>query len=400
MADLPEVPAQQERFAIVGLGVADLHYHPEHSPRTMQTEAVRLAIEDAGLRPQDVDGAINCRGEGGLAARGIWTDAFPRILGLPVNFYFSVSRGGAVATIGLVIATRFLQLGLANYVAIAYAGDHLTQWRKRRPEGRMHDARPGLWGAPFGDLTAVSHHSFFASRHMYEYGTTSKQLGAIAVAERQWGCLNPSAQMYLRPITIEHHQNSPWVAWPYHLLDMCLVSDGGTAVIVTTAERAKACRKPPIYIMGVGFGEAMRKLWWDKENYTQLDVQNAKDAAFRQAGIGVKDVDIALLYDCFTSEVLFQLEGYGWCGKGEGGLFVEAGNIAPGGTIPVNTGGGLLSSYHHLDFTGLAEAIVQLRKEAGARQVSDPEIALVSGHGGEILQPGMCSIHSALILRS
>ncbi|MBI4331547.1 MAG: thiolase family protein, partial [Chloroflexi bacterium] len=121
-------------------------------------------------------------------------------------------------------------------------------------------------------------------------------------------------------------------------------------------------------------------------------------AAFRMAGIELKDIHVAELYDCFTSEVLFQLEDYGWCKKGEGGPFAAAGNIGPGGTIPVNTGGGMLSSHHHSGFTPLAEAIIQVRGEGGARQVKGAEIALATGHGGEVLGPGMCSSHSCIIL--
>jgi len=218
------------------------------------------------------------------------------------------------------------------------------------------------------------------------------------VSQRKWAQLNPQAQMYGRPMTIEDHQNSPVLVHPYHLFDICQVSDGAVAFILTTADRAKDRPKPPVYVMGIGFGEAIEKLWWEKKNYTHLAVESAKQQAFEQAGIRLEDIDLAQLYDCFTGEVMFQLEDYGWCQKGEGGLFAEGGHIAPGGDIPVNTGGGLLSAYHYGDLTGLSEAMLQLRGEAGERQVKDAEICLVSGHGGEILSPGMCSIHSSLIL--
>ncbi len=388
----------RDQFAIVGLGKTRMGRWPHTTGRALQAEAARLAIEDAGLTREDIDGTIHVKGETGSRSSYNWTDAYPRVLGLPAKFYFSIGRGGAGATYAIAAAMGFLQMGIAKYIMIAYgteawSGSHIAN----RSTGSAE--RPGAWGPPFGAVRAVSDHAFFAARHMHEYGTTSRQLGAIAVAERAWAGMNPAACMYGKPITIEDHQKSPLVVWPYHLLDMSLQTDGGSAIILTTAERARALKKPPVYVMGIGCGEAMRKLWWDKGNYTQLDVAPAKADAFRQAGVELRDIDVALLYDCFTGEVLFQLEDYGWCKKGEGGSFVEAGNTAPGGTIPVNTGGGLLSSHHHIDFTGVSEAIIQLRREAGARQVKDAEICLVSGHGGEILRPGMCSLHSTLILR-
>ena len=151
-------------------------------------------------------------------------------------------------------------------------------------------------------------------------------------------------------------------------------------------------------IVGLGFGDHARQQWWDKTNYTQLDVAPAKEAAFKQAGIQLEDIDCAQFYDCFTAEVVFQIEDYGWCKKGQGGPFAAEGAMAPGGIIPVNTGGGMLSGYYLFDYTGLAEAVVQLRGEGGARQVKDAEIALVTGHGGEMVIPGMCSTHACAIL--
>jgi acetyl-CoA acetyltransferase len=201
-------------------------------------------------------------------------------------------------------------------------------------------------------------------------------------------------------MTLEDHQSSPIVVAPFHMLDVCLQSDGGTAFLVTTAERAKDLQKPPVPILGVGFGEQMADLWWEKKHYTTLAVKQARDAAFGMAGIELKGVSFQQLYDCFTSEVLIQLEDYGWCGKGEGGPFVREGHLGPKGDVPVNTGGGLLSSHHFGSMTGFAEAVRQLRHEAGARQVPNATVGTVSGHGGEVVSGGMCSIHSTLVLGS
>jgi acetyl-CoA acetyltransferase len=233
---------------------------------------------------------------------------------------------------------------------------------------------------------------------MAEYGTTSRQLGMVNVQQRAWACMNPEAKMYGRPITIEDHQASPIVVDPYHLLDICLISDGAIAFILTTAERARDCAKTPVAILGQGFGEVSSSLWFENKHFTHMAVAPAKAQAFGQAGLTIDDVDCAQLYDCFAAEVMFQLEDYGWCKKGEGGAFLETSPIGPGGSIPVNTSGGLLSCYHVGDMTGMAEAIRQVRGECGERQVEDCEVALTTGHGGELLSPGMCSIHSATLL--
>lgn len=392
----------KNKFAIVGLGVTQVGQLPGKTPRMLECESARLAIEDAGLRPVDIDAAIQAESDPGSGMRLRYDDAFPRMMGLPVNLYVpSVGRGGEVAILAITLATQLLNLGIAKYVLVAGARDDWSRSHKPREPGMRGQEfleKAGIWGGPLGCVTAASMHSFFATRHMYEYGTTSQQLGAVAVAERSWACLNPAASMYGRPITIEDHQESPLVVWPYHLLDICLVSDGGTAFVVTTADRARDLRKPPVYIMGIGFGDHAQKLWWDKTNYTTLPVQTAKEVAFATAGIELKDIDVAQLYDCFTSELIFQLEDYGWCRKGEGGPFVEEGHIAPSGDIPVNTGGGLLSSHHLGNLTCLAEGVIQMRGEGGDRQVKDVEVGLVTGHGGELLSGQMCSIHSTLIL--
>lgn len=389
-----------KQLAVVGLGVV-AGPHPGTSQRMMAAEAARLAIEDAGLSRDDIDGAIDLRRTGGGGDRASYTDAFPRVLGLPINFYFQVGRGGALAGLGAAVATSFLERGIATHVCLTGAVDDWSKAqasKKQGQRGMAHADKEGYWGKPLGDLRAVSHHSWMAARHMAVYGTTSEQLGAISVQQRAWACRNPEAKMYGRPIELKDHQESPLVVEPYHLLDISLISDGAVSFVLTTADRAADCAKPPVYVAGQGFGEVAAELWWEKKNFTHMAVAPARDQAFGTAGIQLSDVDCAELYDCFTAEVLFQLEDYGWCGKGEGGSFVGEGNIGPGGTIPVNTGGGLLSCYHLGDLTGWAEAVRQLRGEAGDRQVRDCHVALSTGHGGELLSPGMCSIHTSTVL--
>jgi acetyl-CoA acetyltransferase len=329
--------------------------------------------------------------------------AFARVLNLPVNLYVeNVGRGGEYAAQALMIAMQLLDLGVAEYVVCAGARDdwsrsHAARERAGR-RGQSYLPKANLMAPLFGG-NAATYHALLASRHMHEFGTTSAQFGAVAVAQRQWANRNPSAYMHDRPLSLDDHQQSQVVVWPYHLYDICLQSDGGTAFVVTTRDRARDLAAPPVYVAGIGFGEQMSTLWWDKANYTTLAVRSARDTAFRQAGIALSDVDVAQLYDCFTGEVVIQLEDYGWCGKGEGGAFASEMRTAPGGMIPVNTGGGLLSAHHLGNLTGFAEAVIQLRGRGGARQVPGARTALVSGHGGEVLSGQICSIHSSVVLR-
>lgn len=385
------------RFAVAGIGVVG-HRVPDRTARALQVEAVRLAIEDAGLRREDIDGAIHVASDSSSEVLPTWSDAFPRILGLPTKFYIPMGRGGAMVAQSVVMATQMLHLGIAAYVVVAYGA---TDWQRRRARSSGKTTqkleKTGVWGLPYGDSSAAGHHAFFMSRHMHEFGTTSEHLGAVAVQQRVFANGNPDANMYGRPLTIEDYLASPYLVEPYRALDMCQVSDTGIAFILTTAERARDLRKPPVYLLGVGFGEAIEHLWWEKANYTRLAVESAKRAAFEQAGLTLADVDIAQLYDCFTGEVILQVEDYGWCGKGEGGPFIHGGNTGPAGAIPINTGGGLLSAYAGADLPLLVETVVQLRGEGGARQKTGARVGLMSGHGGEMLKPGMCSTHATAL---
>jgi len=391
----------RNRIAVVGLG--EVHPPQGMSQRMSASEAARLAIADAGLKTSDIDGAIDLRRTGGGGDRASYSDPFTRFGGITnAQFYFTIGRGGALAGLATAAATGFLDRGLAKYVLCVAAVDDWSkaeESKKHGHRGMSHAEKEGYWGKALGDLRAASHHSWMAARHMAEYGTTSEQLGAISVAQRQWAGLNPTAKMYGRPITIEDHQNSPWVVEPYHRLDCSLISDGAIAFILTTEDRAKDLKQQPVYVSGQGFGEVNDGLWWEKKNLTHMAVPKARDTAFAQAGITLDDIDTAQLYDCFTGEVLLQLEDYGWAEKGTGGKYVASGATAPGGDgIPVNTGGGLLSNWHLGDAVGFAEAVTQLRGHAGDRQVKDAKVALSTGHGGELVSPSMCSIHTTTIL--
>ena len=238
---------------------------------------------------------------------------------------------------------------------------------------------PGTYGRPvgtdaaYGMIGAPGGYAMIAQRHMTEFGTTSEQLGAVAVSTRGWASKNPNAHKR-DPLTLEDHQASRYVTWPLHLLDCCLVSDGGAAVVVTSADRARHLRKPPVYVMGIG----QHHIAWDLPHRPTLTTSGAKisgEKAFRMAGIGPGDIDVCEIYDCFTIVPIITLEDYGFCAKGEGGAFVADGRTGPDGSLPMNTGGGLLSESGMAGMQLLVEGVRQLRGECGDRQVKGAETA-------------------------
>jgi acetyl-CoA acetyltransferase len=402
-------PALRDRFAIVGCALTPTARDgaPGLSPLQLEAWAARLAIEDAGLRPADIDGAIHTM----MATPhppSQWNDTYSRTLGLRPNFYLNISRGGQTAHNGILLATQALSLGLATHVVVACG----LAGRAGAPTRGTTDATTadvGLSMAEFlstglgvlgfdAGATAGTFHGFYASRHMHEFGTTAEQLGAVAVAARQWACLNPDARYYGRPTTLDEYLASPYIVEPLRIMDCCMRSDMGGALVLTTAERAGDLRRPPVYIKGLGLGDQAREQWWEKTHYTQVDAAFAAATAFREADVTLKDIDVAEWYDCFTTEMIFYAEDYGLCEKGEGGAFVESGALAPGGAFPTNTHGGLLSGMYLFDYPPVVEAVRQLRGEAGDRQVADVELAMTNGHGGEMVLPGMCAAHATMVL--
>lgn len=385
----------RDRFAIVGVGITPTArtHAAGRSSQEMEAWAVKLALEDAGLSAHEVDGAVH-------AVAGEESDSYSRKLGLRPNFFINVGRG--TATIASVLfATQAIATENATCVAVSLT---TMLWSAAHAEA---GAGAGLVGRLQGGLvdmgwTAVpgagAIHALYASRHMHEFGTTHEQLGSIALANRAWANLNPEARFYERPMTMDDYLGSRWVLHPLRLFDHCVTSDMGVAVIVTTAERARDLRPSPVYIKGIGLGDAAREAWWDKTNVIRTDARHARDVAFAQAGVAIEDIDVAEIYDSFTPEMLLQVEDYGWCEKGEGGPFFESGATAPGGKHPMNTNGGLLSGYHCGDGGPVVESVRQLRGECDARQVAGAEVALASQSGGGMVTPWTVPIHGTLVL--
>jgi acetyl-CoA acetyltransferase len=370
--------AAKPATAIVGVAESDLGAVSHQHPLRMMAQASLAALADAGLELRDIDGLI--------------TAGFPTVmptldlaeyLALEPSYVESTDIGGGSFEMHVAQADAAIQAGLCDTVLITYASTQ-RQDRSRNLGGapeppytfRMQFERDSAMPSPIGAYALA------ANRHMHEFGTTSEQLAEVAVATRRWAALNPKA-FKREPITITDVLESPIICSPLHLLDCCLVTDGGGAIVITSKERAQDLRQPPISVLGYG------------QRITHANISLAPDlvrtgavesgtAAFSMAGLSRSDVDIAQIYDSFTITVLLSLEDLGFCRKGEGGAFVENGRTAPGGAFPLNTSGGGLS-YCHPGMLGLlllVEAVRQLRHEAGDRQVEDADIALCHGTGG------------------
>src|SRR5487761_1799874 len=403
------VPASPAGAAIAGLGLTELGKVYGRSSRQLAAEAVRLAAADAGLALSDLDGLLVCPGIAGSVldvglAQGLGLRDL-RLLSV-INAY-GASAGAAVAVAALAVTS-----GSASAVACVFAD---TPLQASRPAGATFglrtgagqagagqagagqaDTRPRWYGlsglaAGFGYRSVTAEYALAARRHMARYGTTSEQLGAVAVAQRAWAAGNPRAQ-FREPLTIARHQASRWIVEPLHLLDCCLVSNGAIAVVVTTADRARGLRRPPVHIWGWGQGHPGHQLERDSEFGLRTGAAIAGPAAMAMAGIGPGDVTMCQIYDCYTYTVIVTLEDYGFCAKGDGGPFAASGVLAPGGSLPVNTGGGQLSSHYMWGFTPLSEAVIQARGDGGARQATASDVILVSGNGGILAH------HSTLIL--
>jgi acetyl-CoA acetyltransferase len=387
------------RPVIAGLGLTEMGAVYGRSATSFATDAVRLAASDAGMSLSDIDGLLTSNGTSGGVGLGLQRD-----LGLHDLRLLSEMQGfGSTAGSMVQFASMAVQSGMAEAVACVFADAPLRPGRsagdvygaRRRPEaltvkpgGSSEEPapKPTLHGwsgllISAGAIGANSLYALAARRHMNRFGTTTDDLGAIAVAQREWAALSPLATKR-DPITLDDHRNSRLIADPFRLLDCCLVSNGGVAIIVTSEERAADLRQPPVYVNGWAQCHPGGLFEHDEDFGIVTGAARSGPEALAMAGLKLGDVDVAELYDCYTFTVLVSLEDYGFCAKGEGGAFVSSGAIGPNGRLKVNTGGGQLSGYYMWGMTPLSEAIIQVRGQGGDRQVGRHDVALVSGNGG------------------
>lgn len=375
------------KYAIVGIGETEVGKRPEATTNSLHLEAIRLCLDDCGLDASQVDGFLT--NQPLTDAHRSYAVRLAHMAGINPNFATDLALGGATPVAMIQNAVLALEAGMANYVVCVHA-------RKRATP----DPVPGFpirsgdehWEHPWGHFSAVAGHAFAATRHMHDFGTSSEDLGQIAVSTRKHACMNQNATMR-KPMTVEDHQASRMVVEPLHLFDCSLESDGGAALLVTSLERARDLPKRPVLVLGMGQHHPHSSLL-DAPTLTTLGGKQSSERAYEMAHLQPTDMDFAELYDCFTITTLITIEDYGFCAKGEGKDFIKDGRIEVGGEIPVNTHGGLLSQAHLEGIMHVTEGVKQLRGDEvePERQVKDARCGIISGHGGSL------AMHASLIL--
>jgi acetyl-CoA acetyltransferase len=366
---------QRASVAIVGVAESDLgQVAPGLTPVDLMAQGIVRALDDCGLTLKDVDGLF-----GAATQSRMVTLALREYLGIQPRYGDSTYLGGSSFMTHVAHAQAAIEAGLCEVAVITYGS---TQRSDGRAATGGREANP--YETPYRPFMPSTAYALAASQHMHKYGTTREQLAEIAVAARQWALLNPAA-WEKKPLTVEEVLNARMISYPLTVRDCCLVTDGGGAIVLTSAARAKDLKKAPAYVLGCGESYSHQSI----SNMADLTVTAAKESgakAYRMAGLGPQDIQVRELYDAFTLTTLLFLEDLGFCPKGEGGVFVSDGKLRPGGSLPTNTNGGGLS-YCHPGMYGLfllIEATRQIRGECNDRQVAGCDVALAHGNGGAL----------------
>jgi acetyl-CoA acetyltransferase len=366
---------------IAGVGQTAHGKLPGRTPASMTVEAVGAALRDAGVEKDAVDAVFVKYPTSGF--QSMYGQTVAEALGLQPRIGGVWDQGGATNISMISFAAMAIEAGQCEVALVTTADNPRTGTRQAYERGWGDDAVYGWFGTPAG-------YAMIAQRHMAEFGTTSEQLGAIAVAARRHGAANPAAHLR-KALTLDEHQDGALIVEPLRRDDCCLISDGGAAVVVMSAERARqAGVADPVPILGFGQGQTSYEVALRPELTSTAAKASAK-TAFAMAGIGPSDVDVAQLYDCFTITALLALEDYGFCRPGEGGRFVEDGNVELGGQLPINTSGGLLSESGMPGMQLVIEGVRQVRGTSTS-QVPGAAISVVANQGG------VMHTHSTLVL--
>jgi acetyl-CoA acetyltransferase len=367
----------QTTLAIVGVGSTEYRRKHERGLDALIVEASRKAIEDSGLEPAQIDGIIQ-------PVKQPPADEIASGVGMRRRAYTCINAytPGAGPVAALIEAQLAIQAGLATAILVPFG---MKTSGPGGPYGfHAEDPLKADLEMPVGYYGQPLYFAGIAQRYKHEYGLEPEQLGSLAIAQREWAARTPGSQKSER-ITMADYLAAPYIAEPLHNLDCCLISDGAAAYVVTTLERARDLPRPPAVVAGVAAGSnpwTLTEMFTQSPRFLDIGPNEAGAKAMHEAGIHYADVDFAEIYDCFTMSIVLQLEGLGFCKRGEGARFVANGRTAPGGALPVNTDGGHLSHAYIPGMTHIVEAVRQIRRERGEAQVADAEVGLVSTFAG------------------
>jgi acetyl-CoA acetyltransferase len=378
----------RDRYAIAGIGLSRFGKLPGTSTMGFTLEAAKRAIDDCGIERDAIDGVLALM-PAVMGEQHGWASRVAAFLGITPSFCSTMDMGGATA-IGMVqTAVMAIEAGFCSAVLCAFACQN-------NPQGIIPSLFGSPWAIPYGDIGAITFMGHVARRQMHEHGITSRQYGHVAVTWRSHAGTNPFAQKR-EPITIEDHQASRLINDPLRLLDCCLVTDGGGAIIVTSTERARDLRQRPARILGLGQVHSSEMI--RPRDDGRGGGREAADAAYAMAGCSAGDIDVVQLYDGFTPLVIHELVAYGFATWEDVGTLVESGGLARGGRLPANTAGGLLSEGHLSGFGHVAEAVRQVRGTSPC-QVPDAELSMVTGYGGAPHEPPPTVAYTVAILHA
>ena len=373
------------KAVIAGIGATDFSKNSGRSELRLAAEAVTAALEDAGLTPADVDGLTSFTMDTNTEA------AVARSVGIPdLKFFSRIHYGGGAACATVQQAAMAVATGFAD-VVVAYrafnerSGMRFGQVNSGLVQQVNSSGTDNAFSYPHGLSTPAAFVAMVAQRYMHEYGATSEDFGRVAVTDRKHAATNPNAFFHGKPITLEDHQNSRFIAEPLHLLDCCQESDGGIAIVVTSPERAKDLKQKPAVIaaaaQGSGSDQYIMTSYYRPELAGLPEMELVGRQLWDQAGLGPQDMDLAILYDHFTPYVLMQLEELGFCGRGEARDFIADGAIDLDGSLPLNTHGGQLGEAYIHGMNGIAEGVRQIRGTS-VNQVSGAQKVLVTAGTG------------------
>ncbi len=382
------------KAAIVGIGATEFSKNSGRSEWQLACESVLAALEDAQIGVEEVDG---------FALFTMETNpeiAVARALGIPeLKFFSRIPHGGGGACAPVQQAAMAVATGVADVVVVYRAFNERSGHRfGAGPPPFAYNANTDQeyrnWINPYGLMTPAQQEAFLARRYMHEFGATSEDFGRISVLSRKHAATNPKAWFYERPITLEDHQNSRMIADPIRLLDCCQESDGGQALVIVSAERAKDLPHKPAIIRGAAQGVGPQQISMSSYYRTDIDkmpeVELVAKQMWAQAGITPDDIDAAILYDAFTPMVLLQLEEYGFCGRGEAPDYIRDGNLELDGRLPINTNGGQLGEGYIHGVNGIAEGVRLIRGSSVNQPSKTLDNVLVTG--------GSPVPHSAIVL--